>query len=108
MSYYLVQASYTGEAWGAQIKNPQNRIEQLRPVVEGLGGSLDAGYYSFGEYDIIAIIQFPDNASAAAFSLAASAGGAVKALKTTPLMTTEEAMSAMRKAGGAGYRSPGG
>ena len=35
-----------------------------------------------------------------------AAGGAVRAVKTTPLMTTEEAMEAMRKASGVGYRPP--
>jgi hypothetical protein len=39
--------------------------------------------------------------------MAASAGGAVKATKTTPLMTMEEGIEAMRKAGTAGYRPPG-
>jgi hypothetical protein len=43
----------------------------------------------------------------AAFALAATAAGAVKALKTTPLMTIEEGIEAMRKASGTGYRPPG-
>ena len=107
MPYYMVQASYTGEAWGAQIRNPQNRIEQLRPMIEGMGGTLESGYYTFGEYDVMAIVQFPDNQTAAGFSLAASAGGAVKGIKTTPLMTAHEGMEAMRKAAGSGYRPPG-
>lgn len=63
-------------------------------------------YYAFGDYDIVAIVQFPDNQSAAAFSLAGQAGGAVKAYKTTPLMSIEEGLAAMRQAGGAGYRPP--
>ena len=107
MPHYLIQAAYTGEAWGAQIKNPRNRVEQLRSAVEGLGGSIETAYYTFGDYDIMAIISFPDNTSAAAFSLAASSGGAVKGLRTTPLMTMDEGIEAMRKAGGAGYRPPG-
>ena len=107
MGYYMVQASYTNEAWGAQIKNPQNRIEQLRSVVEGLGGGIESAYYTFGEYDIMGIFRVPDNVSAAAFSLAASAGGSLKAIRTTPLMTIEEGIEAMRKAAGAGYRPPG-
>ena len=107
MPYYLIQASYTSEAWGAQIKSPQNRIEQLRSAIEGLGGSIETAYYTFGEYDIIGIFQMPDNASAAAFSLAASAGGALKSVKTTPLMTIDEGIDAMRKAAGSGYRPPG-
>ena len=60
----------------------------------------------FGDYDLVTIIQMPNNVDAAAFSLAASAGGAIKALKTTPLLTMEEGMQAMRKAVGAGYRAP--
>ena len=108
MPYYMIQAAYSSEAWSAQVKNPQNRLEQLRPVIEGLGGRMETAYYTFGDYDILGIAQFPDNQSAAAFSLAASAGGAVKSIRTTPLMTVEEGVEAMRKAGGAGYRPPGG
>ena len=107
MPSYMIQASYTSEAWGTQISNPGNRLEQLSSAVEGLGGSIESAYYTFGEYDIMAIIQFPDNESAAAFSLAASAGGATKAIRTTPLMTVEEGIEAMRKAGGSSYRPPG-
>jgi uncharacterized protein with GYD domain len=62
---------------------------------------------SFGEYDAHVILQAPDNVTAAALSLAAAAGGSVKAVKTTPLMTMEEGMQAMRKAASAGYRPPG-
>lgn len=106
MAYYLIQVAYTPEAWATQIKNPQNRIEAVRPVVEKLGGRFEGAWYAFGEYDVIAICNMPDNVSAAAFSLAASAGGAVKAFKTTPLMTTEEGIEAMKKAGAASYQPP--
>ena len=93
---------------GAQIKSPANRVEQVRPVIERLGGRIEAAYYAFGDYDLVAIIEFPDNSSTAALSLAASAGGAVNSIKTTPLMTMEEGIDAMKKAGGSGYRPPGG
>jgi uncharacterized protein with GYD domain len=106
MAYYLIQAAYTPEAWAAMAKTPQNRVEAVRPVAERLGGKLGNGWLAFGEYDIVAILQMPDNVSAAAFSIAASAGGAVKTIKTTPLMTTEEGIAAMKKASGAGYRAP--
>jgi uncharacterized protein with GYD domain len=61
---------------------------------------------SFGEDDVVAICELPDNVSAAAFSLAVSAGGALKTSKTTPLMTFEEGIEAMKKAPKAGYRPP--
>jgi hypothetical protein len=52
------------------------------------------------------LMQLPDNVSAAAFSIAVSAGGAVRAVKTTPLMSVEEGMDAMRKAGEVDYKPP--
>jgi uncharacterized protein with GYD domain len=107
MARYLFQASYTSEAWAAQVSHPQNRIEVIRPVIERLGGQFECAYLAFGEYDVIGIMEMPDNVSAAAFSLAAAAGGALKAIKTTPLLTIEEGMAAMQKAAGAGYRPPG-
>ena len=107
MPYYLLQASYTGEGWAAQVRNPRNVADRLRPIIESVGGTLETVYYAFGDCDIVAICQFPDNASAGAVSIAAAAGGAVKFHTTTPLMTVEEGMEMMRKAGAAGYRPPG-
>ncbi len=82
-------------------------MEVIRPVIERLGGRLESAHLSFGDYDVVVIAEMPDHVSASAFSLAASAGGGVKAVKTTPLMTVEEGIEAMKKAAGAGYRPPG-
>ena len=106
MALYLLQVAYTPEAWAALTKNPQDRIEAVRPAVERLGGKIQGAWFAFGEYDIVAVFEMPDNVSAAAISIAFSAGGAVKAVKTTPLMTVAEGMEAMKKAGGTGYRPP--
>lgn len=106
MPHYLLEAAYSSHAWDTQVKNPQNRFETIRPMIERLGGRLESAYYTFGEYDVVAIVEMPSNVNAAAFSIAASAGGAVKAIKTTPLMTVEEGVAAMRKAPEAGYRPP--
>jgi hypothetical protein len=51
-------------------------------------------------------MELPDNVSAAAFSLAVHAGGAVSGCRTTPLMTVEEGIAAIRKAGDLGYQPP--
>ena len=87
MPYYMTQVAYSTEAWAAQIRDPKDRIEVLRPVVEGLGGRIVNRWFSFGEYDVILITEMPDNTSAAAMAIAASAGGGPKSIKTTPLMT---------------------
>ena len=48
MPYYLFQGSYSGEAWGNQIGNPQNRPEAVRSVFEGLGGRIESFYTPLG------------------------------------------------------------
>ena len=106
MGYYLVQAAYTAEAAADMVKNPQNRREAVQKAVEKLGGSLEGFWFAFGDYDVVLICQMPDNVSASAFSMAALAGGALRAGKTTPLMTAEEGIEAMKKAGKSGYKPP--
>ena len=104
MPLFLSQVAYTQEAWQALITNPQNRIEAIRPAVEKLGGKVVAGYFSFGDYDIIAITEMPDNVAAAALAMAFASGGACKSVKTTPLMTTAEGLDALHKAANSGYK----
>ena len=108
MAYYLIQVAYTAETMKKLLKKPQDRTEAIRPAIEKLGGKLENCWFSFGEYDVVVIAQMPDNVSAAAFSFAISSGGALKAVKTTPLMTIMEGIAAMKKAGGSGYRPPRG
>lgn len=107
MPTYLCQVAYTPEAWANMLASPQNRIEAVRPVVEKLGGKITHAWFAFGAYDLIAVMEMPTNVEAAAFSLAANAGGAVKAIKTTPLMSTAEGLEAVKKAAHSGYKAPG-
>jgi uncharacterized protein with GYD domain len=73
-------------------------------AVEKLGGIVKSAWLSFGDYDTIVLVDMPDNVSAAAFALAVSAGGSCKAVKTTPLLSVEEGMEAMKKASRSGYK----
>jgi uncharacterized protein with GYD domain len=107
MAYYLIEAAYTSEAWNALLKKPEDRTKAIRPVLERLGGRLEGAWFAFGEHDVILIVQMPDNVSAAAFSLAAAAGGALRHLKTTPLLEILEGKEAMQRAARAKYHPPG-
>lgn len=108
MPTYMYQASYTSDAWQRQIQNPQNRAEQIRTMVEANGGKLLCFFYTFGETDVIAIAELPDNVSSASLALAVAGSGTAKSIKTTVLMSPEEGLEAMRRASGTGYRPPGG
>lgn len=104
MPSYLVQVAYTPETVAAFIAQPQDRTEAIGKVVKKLGGKPGKLYLSFGDYDVVGIYEMPDNVSAAAFAMAIAGGGACKSVKTTPLMTGEEAVAAMTKAGASGYK----
>jgi uncharacterized protein with GYD domain len=104
MANYLLQLSYSAPTWAALVKRPENRAEAVRKSIENLGGKINGFWFSFGEHDIVGILEMPDNISAAAFSMAIAAGGACHNIKTTPLLSVDEAMTAMKKAGGSGYK----
>jgi uncharacterized protein with GYD domain len=109
MARYLVQLAYTPEAWANLLRNPQNRLDNAADVAESLGGTFESAYLALGEYDVVLMLDLPDNTTAAAVSMIFSAGGAIKSIKTTPLIAVPEGIQAMRKAGAAiaGYRPPG-
>ena len=89
------------------IKKPTNRFDVVRGAVEKLGGSIEGAWFAFGEYDFVVVLDMPDNVSAAALSLAFAAGGALKSGKTTPLLSQQEGVAAMKRAGNTGYKPPG-
>jgi uncharacterized protein with GYD domain len=107
MPRYLVRASYSTQGVADLMKNPEDRASAVRPVIEGMGGRLESFDFVLGEDDVVFIAEFPDNVSAVAFSMAASATGAISSFKTSALLSAEEAMEAMKRAGRAGYRPPG-
>jgi uncharacterized protein with GYD domain len=104
MALYMYQAAYTAESMAAQIKEPQDRIETVRPALEAMGGKIVAGGYPFGEYDVLVLMEAPDDATAASIALAVGAGGAVKSAKTTRLLSGAEWVESLRKAQGSQYR----
>jgi uncharacterized protein with GYD domain len=107
MPLYMSQFAYTSEAWAALTQNPEDRSEAIGGLLEALGGRLVSFYNSFGEYDGLIIFEAPDESTAAATLLAAITPGHLKSLKTTVLLSAEEGVDAMRRAGEMTYRRPG-
>lgn len=99
MALYMYQAAYTPESWAAQMKNPQNRVEAVgRQACEAVGGKLVGGWLCFGEYDLVIVADVPNIESMAAIALAVGSGGAIKASKTTALLTGAQGVEALKKA----------
>ncbi len=108
MATYMTQFSYTREAWAAMAKKPEDRSVPLRALIEKMGGRLITFNLCFGEYDGVTIYEVPDASTAAAAVLAVAQAGHLSATKTTQLLTMDEAMTALRKVGGATYTAPKG
>jgi uncharacterized protein with GYD domain len=108
MALSMVQFSYKSDMVEKLIKNPEDRSIAVRKLIEKNGGKMLAYYYCFGEYDGMVIADFPDTASGLATTMASFASGGTATLKTTILITVEEAMAAMKKAAGANLAMPKG
>ena len=105
MAKYLVEASYTTDGLKGLAKDKASgRRAAVQKALAGLGGNLEAMYFTFGDHDVLLICECPDNVSAAALSFVASASGLVRT-KTTVLLTVEEADEALAKK--LDYRPPG-
>ena len=107
MPLFMVSFSFTTEAWQALVKNPQDRRETVAAACESVGCTLREYWYALGEHDGHVVFEAPDDEAAAAFALAAVAGGSLKANRTTRLFTTSELQDVLRAAGGASYRAVG-
>jgi uncharacterized protein with GYD domain len=107
MALYLTKFSYTPETWSRLVANPEDRREAATAYVESVGGRLHGFWYAFGSHDGYTLWEAPDNVSMAAVAVALSAGGAISSLETTVLLTVEDTIEALRRAGQVQYRPPG-
>lgn len=98
MGHYLLQWSYKDGQMKAMVEKPQDRSKAAAKAITAFGGKLHEFFFAFGEYDGIAIAEFPDNESATASLLTIGGSGALSRLSTTVLITPDEAKRAMKKA----------
>ena len=78
MPVYINLINYTDQGL-RNIKKSANRADGARQMAEELGGEVRQFYLSMGNYDILTITEFPDDATAATFVLRIGALGNVKA-----------------------------
>jgi uncharacterized protein with GYD domain len=106
MPLYLSTFSYTPETWARMVRDPEDRRTAAREYIESVGGQLHGFWYAFGRHDGFTLWEAPDDVSMAAVALAIGSGGALGSLETTVLLTVEETMEALRRAGQVRYRAP--
>lgn len=98
MPFFMHQWVYKDKEVHAMVSSPQDRSEVVRLATEAFGGTLHQFFFSFGEYDGVAISEFPDNETATACLMSIIGQGGLKDIVTTVLMTPEESESAMTRA----------
>ena len=105
MAKYLLQASYTQDGLAGLVKEGgTSRRAALAETIEGVGGSLESLYYAFGKSDLFITADLPDDATAAAVSLAVGSAGALD-VSVTVLLTPETVDEAVAMS--VPYRPPG-
>ncbi len=107
MAKYLWQITYSDAALAELVRHPQDRGAVISELFERLGGKVEAFHHALGEYDLIVIAEFPDNETLAAIQFAVRSTGVEKDQKITTLLSRDEAVNALRRAGGSGYEPPG-
>lgn len=108
MPRYMSHFSYTAQAWASLIKSPEDRRKPLEAAAKRAGGKILDLYYHFGDYDGTVIYEAPDDATASAVVLSATAAGHIKAITTARLFTMEETLEIVRKAGTVALPAPKG
>lgn len=106
MPLYMARFGYTPEAWAGLVQSPENREEKVRAMLEDAGCKLHNIWYAFGEEDGFALLEAPDNVTAAGLAIAITSSGAFRQFTTSVLMTQAEALRALDKAAGIGYVAP--
>ena len=105
MPKYLFYGSYTPEGLRGLLKEGgSSRIDAAKQALASAGGSLEAFYFAFGEYDFYIIVDLPDNVSVTAVSFAGNLSETFS-IKTVVLLTPEEVDEAVKKT--VDFRPPG-
>jgi uncharacterized protein with GYD domain len=97
MALYMYQASYTAKSMAAQLNEPHDPVDVIRPTLEEMGARILVTGFPFGEYDVLVVYEAPDDMTAASVAMAIAAAGEVKSGKTTRLLSGQEWLESLRK-----------
>ncbi|PMS37519.1 uncharacterized protein with GYD domain [Trinickia symbiotica] len=77
MATYIVLAQFTDQGI-RNIKNSPQRASQVAEMAKGFGCEMKEVFWTLGQYDIVAVIEAPDDESFTTFGLAMSSAGNVR------------------------------
>jgi len=88
MPTYITLARYTQKGI-ENIKQSPSRLDQAKKLLESVGGKFKGFFLTMGQYDIVLIAEFPDDAAVAKMTLALGSAGNVRT-ETLCAFTEEE------------------
>jgi uncharacterized protein with GYD domain len=96
MTSYIVLMNWT-EQGARNVRESPKRLDAARRQLGDMGGSFKAFYLTMGEYDMVAMVEAPDDAVLARFSLMLAASGNVRTrtLKAFPELAYREIVTSL-------------
>lgn len=76
MPTYITLFNYTQEGIETIEEGPE-RLDNAKELIDALGGELKAFYLTMGQYDAVAVAEFPDDDAVAKAALRTGQTGAV-------------------------------
>lgn len=94
LSHYILLINWT-EQGISKINESSDRYNSFKTMVEKAGGKLIRGYYTFGDYDVVIVIEAPNDETVMSLMLKVGSAGNVRT-RTLKAFTAEEGMKIIK------------
>ncbi|RMH05108.1 MAG: GYD domain-containing protein [Nitrospirae bacterium] len=99
MPIYVSLVKFTPSGLETMKTKGVSRSDQVKKNIESLGGKLLHAFYCLGEYDVVAILEFPNNQAAMKAAVLNASMGHIQ-IKTMPAVSREEWKEILRETWG--------
>ncbi|HEY7570619.1 MAG TPA: GYD domain-containing protein [Nitrososphaeraceae archaeon] len=94
MSHYILLIKWTEQGIN-KIQESSNRYNSFKTSLEKAGGKMVGGYYTFGEYDVVIVIEAPSDEVVMSLMLKVGSAGNVRT-KTMKAFAAEDAWNIIK------------
>lgn len=94
LSHYILLINWTQQGIN-KIKDSSDRFSSFKASVEKAGGKLTGVYFTMGEYDMVVVIEAPNDETVMSLMLKVGSAGNVRT-KTLKAFTAEEGMKIIK------------
>ena len=86
MAKYITLINWTDKGI-AEAKSSPDRFDKARALAKQMGGNIEQVFMTMGGYDLVVVLDMPNDEAAAEFALKSAAGGHIR---TTTLKAFDE------------------